>query len=215
MTFPSILLVEDHPLMAHAVQTSLALVLKGARFMQAHSAAEGLAMIQGHRFDLVLLDLQLPDSQGVTTLDLFCACRPQEPMLVYSMMQDQALINACLANHVSYLCKSEPNAKLLDMVLITLQTTTSTTPCVKEIANHAEEKIFPSSIGGLSPRQLHVLSLLAQGHDCAEMALQLGLKDSTVRSHLHTLYQRLGVKNRTQAASVYWQWVREFGAPDD
>ena len=211
MTCPTILMVEDHPLMAHAVQTSLSVWLNGVRFFQANSATEGLSMLQSHRFDLLLLDLQLPDSQGMKTLDLFCASRPLEPMLVYSMMQDEALINACMANHVSYVCKSEPASSLLDRVLNTLQTTVTPAPCVQETSNHAAESGIQTSISSLSPRQLHVLSMLAQGHSCQEMADQLGLEPSTVRSHLHAIYQRLGVKNKTQAASVYWRWIRQFG----
>jgi DNA-binding NarL/FixJ family response regulator len=215
MPCPLILLVEDHPMMAHALQSSLAAVLRGSRFLQANSAAEGLEAIKSQPIDLLLLDLHLPDSKGLDTLNLFCAYRPTGPMMVYSMMHEKVLINACIANRVSYVCKSEPSVKLIDMVLESLNDLSLSTNTVHEVPTEPLQANKHPTFGCLSTRQLHVLSKLAQGLSGPEIALQLGVEQSTVRTHLHDIYRRLGVKNKTQAASLYWQWIRQFGEPYD
>jgi DNA-binding NarL/FixJ family response regulator len=63
----------------------------------------------------------------------------------------------------------------------------------------------------LSPRQLHVLAELARGKSSREIAQHFGVEESTVRTHQNVIYQRLGVKNKTQASAIYWQWSHSLG----
>jgi nicotinate-nucleotide pyrophosphorylase (carboxylating) len=73
----------------------------------------------------------------------------------------------------------------------------------------------PQPLYLLSDRQLRVLSELARGKTSREIAQQLGIEESTVRTHLNVIYQRLDVKNKTQASSMYWRWSHALGMPND
>jgi DNA-binding NarL/FixJ family response regulator len=122
MRGPLILIVEDHPMMVNALCSSMQEVLPQAKFFQANSKAQGLALLEQYDdFALVLLDLNLPDSQGIATLNAFCQARPSNALMVFSMVDDPSVENVCLANRVTYLRKSEPVSRLLDTVLQSLQ----------------------------------------------------------------------------------------------
>jgi len=211
MQSPTVLIVEDHPMMVNALRASMQEVLPQAKFFHANSQAQGLAWIeQRDDFALVLLDLNLPDSQGIATLNAFCQARPQGALMVFSMVDDPAVENVCLANRVTYLHKSELVSRLLDTVLQSLQTAVVYPELACATVLKARET--PAlAVQTLSPRQLHVLAELARGKSSREIAQHLGVEESTVRTHQHVIYQRLGVKNKTQASAVYWQWSHSLG----
>ena len=211
MQSPTVLIVEDHPMMVNALRASMQEVLPQAKIFHANSQAQGLAWIeQRDDFALVLLDLNLPDSQGLNTLNAFCQVRPSGALMVFSMVDDPAVENACLANRVTYLHKSEPVSRLLDTVLQSLQTAVVYPKLACATVLKARET--PAlAVQTLSPRQLHVLAELARGKSSSEIAQHLGIEESTVRTHQHVIYQRLGVKNKTQASAIYWQWSHSLG----
>ena len=211
MQSTQVLIVEDHPMMVNALRASMQEVLPQATFFHANSQAQGLALIeQRDDFALVLLDLNLPDSQGITTLNAFCQARPCGALMVFSMVDDPAVEAICLANQVTYLHKSEPVSRLLDTVLQSLQTAFAYPDLPRATELKARET--PAlAMQTLSPRQLHVLAELARGKSSSEIAQHLGVEESTVRTHQHVIYQRLGVKNKTQASTIYWQWTYGLG----
>jgi DNA-binding NarL/FixJ family response regulator len=211
MQSPAVLIVEDHPMMVNALRASMQEVLPQAKFFHANSQVQGLALFEQYDdFSLVLLDLNLPDSQGVATLNAFCQARPSGSLMVFSMVDDPAVEDMCLANQVTYLHKSEPVSRLLDMVLQTLQTAVAFPDLPSATVLSARET--PAlAMQTLSPRQLHVLAELARGKSSREIAQHFGVEESTVRTHQNVIYQRLGVKNKTQASAIYWQWSHSLG----
>ena len=211
MQSPAVLIVEDHPMMVNALRASMQEVLPHAKFFHANSQERGLALLeQRDDFALVLLDLNLPDSQGADTLQAFCQVRPSGALMVFSMVDDAAIESICLANRVTYLHKSEPVSRLLDTVLQTIQSVPSFESLAAATVLSAQES--PThGIYLLSPRQLHVLAELARGKSSREIAQHLGVEESTVRTHQSVIYQRLGVKNKTQASAVYWEWSHGLG----
>jgi DNA-binding NarL/FixJ family response regulator len=211
MQSPAVLIVEDHPMMVNALRASMQEVLPQAKFFHANSQAQGLALLEQYDdFSLVLLDLNLPDSQGVATLNAFCQARPSGALMVFSMVDDPAVEAMCLANQVTYLHKSEPVSRLLDMVLQTLQTAVAFPDLPSATVLSARETPV-MAMQTLSPRQLHVLAELARGKSSREIAQHFGVEESTVRTHQNVIYQRLGVKNKTQASAIYWQWSHSLG----
>ena len=211
MQSPAVLIVEDHPMMVNALRASMQEVLPQAKFVHANSQAQGLALLEQYDdFSLVLLDLNLPDSQGVATLNAFCQARPSGALMVFSMVDDPAVEDMCLANQVTYLHKSEPVSRLLDMVLQTLQTAV-TFPDLPSATVLKARETLALAVQTLSPRQLHVLAELARGKSSREIAQHFGVEESTVRTHQNVIYQRLGVKNKTQASAIYWQWSHSLG----
>jgi DNA-binding NarL/FixJ family response regulator len=215
MTSPCILIIEDHPMMVNALSISLQHILPGALCLHANSQAQGLALLAQHpELALVLLDLNLPDSQGIETLHVFCQARPLGAMMVFSMVDDHDIESVCLANHVLYVHKSQPVSLLVEAALHALALPPPPTGHHASTALSAREA-EPQPLYLLSDRQLRVLSELARGKTSREIAQQLGIEESTVRTHLNVIYQRLDVKNKTQASSMYWRWSHTLGMPND
>jgi DNA-binding NarL/FixJ family response regulator len=210
MLKPRILIVEDHPLMADALRVQLQRHLPEVVCVQANSLQQGLLCLQAQGpFAMVLLDLNLPDSKGMATLDAFCASRSVGPMVVLTALDDEHLAQSCLANQVLFLSKSVSSAHLMAELLAALSDALSCTP------SHAAHEPEPDSIHQLSKRQRLVLAMLAQGKSRAEIAAELAISENTVRTHMSDIYQRLGVQNRTQASTRYVLWTQQHGAAHD
>jgi DNA-binding NarL/FixJ family response regulator len=121
MSHPRVLIVEDHPLMADALRVHLRSMLTQMICVHANSMQQGLwCLQQAQGFELVLLDLNLPDSQGIDTLNAFCAARFSGPLVVVSALQDPEVVQACLANNVTFISKSTPSFRLQTELLAIL-----------------------------------------------------------------------------------------------
>ena len=214
MSQPRVLIVEDHPLMADALRVHLHNLLQQMVCVHAHSLQQGLLCLQqAQGFALVLLDLNLPDSQGLNTLNAFCAARPNGPLVVVTALEDAQVVQACLANNVAYISKSTPSFKLQAALLAALPQKNHL-PHLHDDGMRVKEA-NPNPIDKLSAKQRLVLALLAQGQTSNDIALALIISDNTVRSHMNEIYQRLNVKNRTQASTLYVLWTQHQGTIHD
>ncbi|MEN9689371.1 MAG: hypothetical protein RI998_1368 [Pseudomonadota bacterium] len=213
MSHPRVLIVEDHPLMADALRVHLHGLLHQMVCTHAHSLQQALVCLQQTPgFALVMLDLNLPDSQGLNTLHAVCAARPDGALVVLTALDDERVVQACLANNVACIFKSTSSSKLQEALLgvlakvISAGAPSSTDFLAREAESHVVDR--------LSSKQRLVLSLMAQGQSSTDIAHFLHLSESTVRTHMADIYQRLGVKNRTQACTQYVLWTQQKGIGD-
>ena len=194
-----LLIVEDHPILADALRTHLRLLLPAYQCLLAKDLAGGLELLQQHApIAMVLLDLNLPDSQGIDTLNAFCERRAEGPMLVFSSFQAPSLKEICASNRVTLLPKSAPTARLMAVLLQTLSAQSAGNPVF------TAQRLTDTSVDTVTTLSRHqhiVLSKLAHGKNCACIAHELQISEGTVRSHLHTIYLRLGVSNKSQACT--------------
>jgi len=212
MSQPHLLIVEDHPMMVDALCASLRELLPSTVFLHAGSLHQGIEQLSLYpNIALLLLDLNLPDAQGLDTLQAFCDARPHGSMLVFSVINSLEIRQMCLANRVAFLSKTEPVSRLVEVVLQTLCSSNHLPPPVSLTTPLVAQESAIERMQSLSERQLHVLSQLARGKKSREVALALAIEESTVRTHQISIYQRLGVKNKTQASALYWQWVHRLG----
>ncbi len=214
MSHPRVLIVEDHPLMADALRVHLHSLLKKMVCVHAHSLQQGLLCLQqAQGFALVLLDLNLPDSQGLDTLNAFCAARPRGSLVVLTALQEDQVVQACMANDVVYIHKATSSFKLQAQLLAVLAKLVQPPKVQAELFQVQEPE--SQGIDKLSNKQRLVLSMMADGLLSKEMALRLHLSEATVRTHMTEIYQRLGVKNRTQASTLYVLWTQQQGTRHD
>ena len=208
-----LLIVEDHPILADALRTHVRLLVPGCQCLLAKDLAGGLLLLQQHApIALVLLDLNLPDSQGIDTLNAFCQWRTDGPMLVFSSCQDPALTELCLSSRVTLLPKSVQMSRLKTVLLQTLTEPSAVTPVSGERAPVAASN---EAVASLSRHQHIVLSKLAHGKTSSSIARELQISEGTVRSHMHAIYQRLGVLNKSQACARFWVWADSQGDAHD
>ena len=205
-----VLIVEDHPIMVEALRIQVQQVLPQFECLTAGTLAEGLQLHQQHpSIALVILDLNLPDSQDMATLDAFCNLRKTGPLMVFSSSQYAHLAQFCESNRITYVPKSVEPSQFLSAVLSAL---------TQQAQSFAMDNAAPADtpdchdMTSLSSQQRLVLSQLARGLSCAELAKHMQISECTVRSHMHAVYQKLGVKNKSQASSRYWAWASSRGA---
>ncbi|MFT3736154.1 MAG: response regulator transcription factor [Rhodocyclaceae bacterium] len=193
----NILLVDDHALLQHALSAMLEPLLSGGHITCASTAQEAVAALRsGTKFHLVLLDLKLPDSDGLRLLSTLRREAPGVPVAVFSG-QDAPIYRqlAREADVDGFLSKSmAPNA-LVEGVRVLLSGRRFFDEPVRALG---ESRPRPK----LSPKQERVLCCLMEGLSNKEIAIKLDLSERTVKMHLTSVYQVLGVNTRSQAILV-------------
>ena len=206
MPHPRILIIEDHPLMADAIAVSVQSFLPQAQCVLAHRLQTAIKFLASPTpWALVLVDLNLPDSQGLQTLYAVCELRSQGALMVLSALQDPCIEAACLANGVTFVNKALPSSAFMSALLSAMYQVLS----VPLSSNIQESKSLHDRFQSLTTQQRLVLSQLSKGWTSRRIAQHLRLSEATVRSHTREVLRKLGVDNRTEATHLYLQWIQQ------
>lgn len=205
-SFARALIVDDHPLFCEA----LALTLRGVAGLvdvdAAHSLSAALARLDRlPRPDLVLLDLDLPDVEGLDGLLRLRATHPDLPVLVVSSMAEPRLIRAALAAGAAGFVPKHAGRESFRAALDALGRGESWAP---EGAAAAEDDAAADAVGRLSQltrQQAKILELLCQGRLNKQIAFELSIAETTVKAHVTAIMRKLGVQSRTQAVLIAQQ----------
>ena len=155
--------------------------------------------------DVLLVDLGLPDGDGAELIQVMRESIPQARALVLSVFQDQrSVFNALSAGAQGYLLKDYTDAELLRAIGDVVK---GDAPLSPQIARHllrlfdesAPQRCSAPVHERLTPREAEILTLVAQGHSCSEVAALVGLSQHTVNTHLRNCHTKLDARNRQQA----------------
>ncbi|MBC8095785.1 MAG: response regulator transcription factor [Akkermansiaceae bacterium] len=167
------------------------------------TAEEALKLIPKHQPDIVLMDIQLPGLSGIECTAQLKQVLPALQIIMVTVYEDtDRIFKALRAGACGYLLKRCTPEELVSAVREVRQ---GGAPMSREIARKVifsfQEPIAAAAeVEGLSPRELEILELLAQGFANKEIADRLGVSDGTVRWHLRHIYHKLHVRSRTEAA---------------
>jgi DNA-binding NarL/FixJ family response regulator len=195
-----VVIVDDHAIVRRGVidliATSTDIVVVG----EAADGGEALAVVLESEPDVVLMDLSMPGVDGVQATRQICAARPSTQVIVLTSLGDQESILAALdAGAVGYLLKhSEP-----DTILAAIRTATEGGSPIDPVAARAmlRSRTRPSAPdNNLTDRETEVLLAVRRGLANKQIARVLGITERTVKAHLTSVFQRIGVTDRTQAA---------------
>jgi DNA-binding NarL/FixJ family response regulator len=196
----SVLLVDDHELVRSGVRMLLESCL-GHSVVEASSAIEALDVVRNNDVDIVLLDVRMPEHDGLWALEQIRAEFPQLPVVMLSTFDDEDCIRQALERGaVGYLLKEAGVGQVAECL--------ETALAGRGVYLHpvAAERLFGRGrveFGEhLTEREIDVLKRLVQGATNDEIATRLFVTEKTVKTHVTAIFRKLGVSNRTQAATT-------------
>jgi DNA-binding NarL/FixJ family response regulator len=193
-----VVLVDDHAV----VRTGLAQLFAGSGDIevvgQAGDGAEAVDLVRETRPDVVLMDLQMPRVDGVeATRRILAEGLGAEVVVLTSFSDSDRIVAALDAGAVGYLLKDADPAEVLDGVRAVSRGESPLNPRVaRELLTSREQTTEVQ----LTPREAEVLGLVKSGLANKQIARRLGISERTVKAHLTSVFQRIGVADRTQAA---------------
>ena len=203
-----VLLVDDQRLMRDGLRTLIELETD---LDIAGEAEDGLQAVTAYRNlgpDIVLMDVRMPNLNGVEATRRIKADWPEANILILTTFDDDEYIFEGLrAGASGYLLKDVSGKELADAIRTVANGGTLIAPSVarKVVSEFARLKPAPKDVAEalpdpLSEREVEILKVLAQGHTNKEIAEQLYLAEGTVKNYVTSILQKIGARDRTQAA---------------
>jgi DNA-binding NarL/FixJ family response regulator len=192
-----VLAVDDHPLLRDGIGALMGGEEDMALIGEASNGREALELFRKYQPDITLMDLQMPDMNGIDAIGAIRGEFPEARIIVLTTHPGDVQVSRALkAGARAYLMKAELGKELLETIR----------------AVHAGKKRLSSGIAveiaehgaacGLTPREIEVLRLVAAGNANKEIGAQLSLTEVTVKSHVKNILAKLGANDRTHAVTI-------------
>lgn len=205
-SFARALIVDDHPLFCEALALTVRGIAGVVEVDAAHSLGAALARLETPPHpDLVLLDLDLPDVEGLEGLIRLRATHPEFPVLVVSSMTEPRLVRAALAAGAAGFVPKHAGRESFRAALDALGRGEVWLP--EGIARDDEDGPAEAvaRLAQLTRQQAKILDLLCQGRLNKQIAWELSIAETTVKAHVTAIMRKLGVQSRTQAVLIAQQ----------
>jgi DNA-binding NarL/FixJ family response regulator len=202
-----VLICDDQDVVREGIQAILSTVPEIYVVGAASNGAQAIEAVEQWNPDVVLMDLNMPGINGIHATRAIHERHPQIRILALTTYDaDEWVFDAIRAGAAGYLLKDTPRAMLIKAITGTAEGQTYVDPAVAgKLFNHiagTTTSIDTSLANTLSAREREILRLLADGLSNADIAKELFLSEGTVRNYVSSLFIKLGVSDRTQAAVV-------------
>ena len=198
-----VLLAEDHALVRDGLERLLRAAGDIAVVGAASDGAEAVELAADAEPDVVLMDLSMPNVDGIEATRRITAQRPETHVVVLTSFSDRDRILAALdAGAVGYLLKDAEPDELIRGVRAAARGESPLNPKAAQEILRARVRRTGTELSG---REREVLALVAAGLPNKQIARRLGISEKTVKAHLTSVFQQIGVTDRTQAAL----WARQ------
>jgi DNA-binding NarL/FixJ family response regulator len=189
--------VDDHPLLREGIKAVIDSQPDMVMVAQAANGRDAIQQFRVHRPDVTLLDLRLPDINGIDVLSAIRAEFPDARILILTTFEGDAEIQRALAGGArGYMLKSLPPKELTD--------------AIRQV--HAGRKRIPEDVAArlaehlgdetLTLREIDVLTHVAAGNRNREIAERLSISEETVKVHIRHIMEKLGAQDRTEAVTI-------------
>jgi DNA-binding NarL/FixJ family response regulator len=192
-----ILSVDDHPLIRQGVAGLVATQADMNLIAEAANGREAIQQFHRHRPDITLMDLQMPEMGGLEAIIAIRGEFPEARIIVLTTYAgDVQALRALKAGARAYLLKDSLHKELLATIRAVQAGKKSMSPEISfQLAEHATDD-------ALSPAEVRVLRLIAEGNANKEIAAQLSTSEDTVKGQVRNILSKLGAKDRTHAAMI-------------
>ncbi|HET9528948.1 MAG TPA: response regulator transcription factor [Blastocatellia bacterium] len=192
-----ILAVDDHALLRQGVASLVADESDMTLVAEAANGREAVEQFRTHRPDVTLMDLQMPEMNGLDAMATILAEFPDARIIVLTTYSgDVQAVRAIKAGARAYLLKNSLHKELLDAIRAVHSGRKMLSPEVSfQLAEHSAEET-------LTPAEVRVLRLIAEGNTNKEIAAQLSVSEDAVKGQVRNILSKLGASDRTQAAMI-------------
>jgi DNA-binding NarL/FixJ family response regulator len=205
----SLLIVDDHPLMRDGLRGMFSADPRFEVLGEAGDGAEAIAAAESLCPDVIVMDLRMPRTDGVTAIRELAQRGVRAKVLVLTTYDtDNDVLPAIEAGATGYVLKDAPREELFRAVEAAARGQAVLSPAV---ATRLMGQLRQPASEPLSQRELEVLDLIAHGHTNRDAAKQLFISEATVKTHLQHAYAKLGVNDR--AAAVATAFSRGYLTP--
>src|SRR6476661_8234486 len=192
-----ILAVDDHPILRQGIAGLIADESDMTMVAEASNGREAIQQFRTHHPDVTLMDLQMPEMNG---LDAIIAIRGEFPeariIVLTTYAGDVQVVRALKAGARGYLLKNSLHKELLETIRsVHAGKRALSTEASMQIAEHATDD-------ALTPAEIRVLYLIAEGNANKEIAAQLSVSEETVKGQVRNILSKLGANDRTHAAMI-------------
>jgi DNA-binding NarL/FixJ family response regulator len=192
-----ILAVDDHPLFRSGIAALLATQPDMILVAEASNGREAIEKFRTYQPDITLMDLQMPDMNGLDALSAICAEFPEARIIVLTTyIGDVQILRAMQVGARAYLLKNLLDKELLSTIrAVHAGKKTLSAEASYELAEHATDE-------ALTPAEVAVLRLIAAGNANKQIAAQLNITEETVKGRVKNILSKLGANDRTHAAMI-------------
>lgn len=197
-----VLIADDHPLFRSAIGEALKTAQPDMSIVQSDSLETTIARLEQRDIDLLLLDLKMPGNDGLMGLLQIRSLFPEVAVAVVSANEaGRTMHQAKAAGALGYVPKSLPLDALV-LALSRLLTGASWFPqdYNPEATEHQKDLEAIARLATLTPQQQRVLALITRGFLNKQIAYELNVKETTIKTHVSEIFRKLNIYNRTQAA---------------
>ena len=198
----SVLIIDDHPIVHDGVAAILRAEKDIAIVGSAGTVAQGLQAMRAVVPDVVLLDVRMPDEDGLDGIPRILDAHPHVRVVMFTAYDaDEYVFAAIKAGAKGYVLKGSPGQELVRAIRQVYAGDSYLSPDIG--ATLARQVAHPRRGGGLlSGRELAVLRLVAAGQSNPQIAESLGISERTVKFHVTAIFNKLGADNRAQAVAL-------------
>lgn len=196
-----VMLVDDHEMVRSGLSTYLMVEDDLELVGEADNGRTALTVFDRCQPDVVLMDLKMPEMDGVEAAERMLKSKPEVKIIILSSFEEEQLIQSALqAGAIGYLLKDVSPGKLTEAIRAAWRGEPTLTPAAAQaLLKTARQN--PERQPHLSPRETEVLQLLVEGASNQEIAQALFISPATVKTHVSSLFEKLGVNSRTEAAA--------------
>jgi len=199
-----LLIADDHPIVRAGLVGLLSDEPGLEVVAEASDGDEAVRLAAATRPDVVLMDLRMPTVDGVTATARIAAGEAGDPsprvLILTTYESDDQILSAIEAGAAGYLLKAAPQAEIVAGIRSVAAGQSALSPQVAVRLVERMRRPEPETV--LTPRELDVLRLVATGHSNKQIAVSLGIGESTVKTHLLKVFDKLDVADRTRAVTL-------------
>ncbi len=200
-----ILIADDHLIIRQGLRLILETENDFELIGEASDGNEAVSLCKKLKPDVVLMDLRMPNMDGLSAIEKLRDEQPQIAVVILTTFnEDELMLRGLQAGARGYLLKDTDRSTLFDTIRAAARGETLLKPEImaRVLSQNAITKTEAHGHINLTERELEVLNAVARGERSKEIAVQLGISERTVKAHLASIYNKLGVDSRAAAIAV-------------